>query len=299
MSLTSSVLLKLVVEKSLSWSTTQRYCQFAMLCLVVYDIIILLDKEIKYIWDWGNRNRLTGIAYLVIRYFAVIHTILAIWGLSPSSQHTCIITSWIAGLLGWAITSCIDYVLCKRVCAMYSFYQSMRNKWFRTTLKFLLVVQSCVSLGVLLASLASLNKSPVIATDFICTAMEPGIKRIIYWIMSPCFELLLVISAIVKIHELLKIPTLDFRGSSTRVAKQCVQEQILYVFFLVFCSISNILVFSPIFFTFTSASTLSLAGSRMVINLRERLDRSTDGSYDESTGVDLITFHGPIDTDSN
>ncbi|KAI5121789.1 hypothetical protein M0805_009781 [Coniferiporia weirii] len=57
------------------------YGQIALATLLAYDILITMDKEVKYFWS--SPGKLVSILFFMNRYIGLSSALLEIWGKSP------------------------------------------------------------------------------------------------------------------------------------------------------------------------------------------------------------------------
>lgn len=177
----------------------------ATITLISYDYLLLLDKEIQYVWKrpWSRMS----ILYLIVRYFGLVLALLwGFWGgllYMPESPcyNLIVFMEW-----GYSAYSCIaEVILIWRLYALYN-----RSKLLLRILLglFLPIVAASIGADVFLYSRPSMFfVNEIITPDATyCTFLfRTGFRPATYWsIPMISFDVLLVILAAAKLGNHIK-----------------------------------------------------------------------------------------------
>ncbi|KAH8115949.1 hypothetical protein DFH11DRAFT_1583037, partial [Phellopilus nigrolimitatus] len=242
---------------ALFFLTLEKYCRFAATSLLVYDIIITLEKE-------SSPRKLSSWIFFLNRYIGLFAAIV------DTDSH---FDTW---------THQVADILLLRVLAFFS-----GDKRIARGLSALFVLMAVLMFAILLYVEISL-KVGLVFSDGVSECVSKGVFRqswaTTYWVIPVVFELVLL--ALV-IHEATKFWKLshDFRGF--KLVSVLVRDQVVYFFVVIACDIANLMsywldggYFRSMVSGFSNASLLCVLGSRLLFNLHEAAERGLNGGSD-------------------
>ncbi|EJC99668.1 uncharacterized protein FOMMEDRAFT_160095 [Fomitiporia mediterranea MF3/22] len=221
---------------------TTQFIQVATLTVLVYDILLTVDKEIKYFWKSPMR------------------TVNAVFFASASS-----------------LTLVYPDILVIRILALYS-----RDRRLATFLKALLAVEAASKLTLMIyntytqrITIGAIGDGRIFCT---CHQGTPYVWGILNWIIPLSFGSLLMILAVYKAAEFWKMSA-GLTGFS--LVKVLIQDQLIYYALVISCCVFDILQFSDfaeswtadLFAALGSPIFLCILGSRLLFNLKEAGER--------------------------
>ncbi|KAM5545101.1 hypothetical protein V8D89_001212 [Ganoderma adspersum] len=112
-----------VSPKEMAFIMNTSYCVFAAGALLVYDWLLCLHLEVRYIWKWRARVTLSTLVYTCSRYGMLLHNLLVVATVYPMSdvRYGCAADLWtqtvfeILGLVSFSAFSALRaYVLSNR-----------------------------------------------------------------------------------------------------------------------------------------------------------------------------------------
>ncbi|PIL32969.1 hypothetical protein GSI_05087 [Ganoderma sinense ZZ0214-1] len=75
-----------VTAQEISDLRTSLYCGYAVFALLVYDWLLCLGREVRFIWRWHSRATGSSLVYAVSRYAVIISNLLSILTAYPMSD---------------------------------------------------------------------------------------------------------------------------------------------------------------------------------------------------------------------
>ncbi|KAH8115952.1 hypothetical protein DFH11DRAFT_1583088 [Phellopilus nigrolimitatus] len=267
---------------ALFFMTLEKYCRFAATSLLVYDIIITFEKEVKYFWS--SPRKLSSWIFFLNRYiglFAAIvdtDTYFPTFNNSRSSRrftkyNSCLFYAW---------THQLADILLLRVLAFFS-----GDKRISRCLSALFVLEAVWMFSILLYIEISL-KVGLAFQDGVSDCVNNGafqqIWATVYWVVPLIFELVLL--ALV-IHEATKFCRLSKGFHRSKLISVLVRDQVVYFFVVIACDIASLMsywldggLFRGLVSGFSNASLLCVLGSRLLFNLHEVAERGLNGGSD-------------------
>ncbi|PAV15217.1 hypothetical protein PNOK_0897800 [Pyrrhoderma noxium] len=261
---------------------TQRCIQVAICALLVYDVLITVEKEVKHFWTsrWHN---VTHIIFFLNRYVGILAATASIFytaldaTTSSCNLHHCKFSIWTKHVGGIFNIIIIDYILVIRVLALWG-----NNKFLSIILKAIIVCEAIAKLVLVIkADLIADDQAYVFAEGVtICDVGPNAFPQIetlgfINWLIQTVVGFILFALALFQSAKQWKL--MHFKGNDLK--RVLIRDQIAYYFIVLFCGLINIISYqvtglstsngayvisilgSPIF--------LSILGSRMFINLKE------------------------------
>ncbi|KAI5117041.1 hypothetical protein M0805_000116 [Coniferiporia weirii] len=232
----------------------QLFARVSATTLLAYDIVITMDKEVKYFW----KTPFTPISFLYFlnRYLGLLEALLDI-------------RCWI-GILA------IDAILLIRVIALYERSQKLTvclsslfvaeaaaMLWF--TVRIRLDISIGISIGNPLSGIGDVTGCGV-------TLDIPQLMAVLYWIPPTVFELILLVLSVRKGAEFWRV-TAGLKGF--KLMHVLIRDQVVYFALVLACSVANVILIyvdervAIAGAIFTNVTAPCILGSRILINLRE------------------------------
>ncbi|KAJ6478543.1 hypothetical protein C8R47DRAFT_1138733 [Mycena vitilis] len=252
-----------------------RAFQCAATALIAHDYLLTLDREIAFFW-YTPTGRWTLARYLFFlnRYFPLFAISLNTWALLSTeiTEHFCYV--WVHFLVisfGAVEIFVIQLILITRIYAMYS-----RNKTLLWVLCILFVL--CAAAAVTTAAIAvsgSPSTNEPLPGVIICASLIPPKNIWSFWIPILVFESILFLLAVNKsIRHVYKNPLGE--TLTTNFLRIILRDSVVYYFAILVAYMINALIWrfgAPSLldvFHGMALSFVSMAGGRMLMNLRER-----------------------------
>ncbi|KAI5116271.1 hypothetical protein M0805_002617 [Coniferiporia weirii] len=248
--------------------------------LLAYDIVITMDKEVKYFW----KTPFTPISFLYFlnRYLGLLEALLDI---------RCDFLTWFYDISGWIGILAIDVILLIRVIALYERSQKLTvclsslfvaeaavMLWF--TVRIRLDIGIGISIGKLLSGIGDVTGCGV-------TLDIPQLMAVLYWIPPTVFELILLVLSVRKGTEFWGV-TAGLKGF--KLMHVLIRDQIVYFALVLACGVANVILIyvdkgvMTAGAIFTNATAPCILGSRILINLREAAGRDVYASGRSRSG---------------
>jgi len=260
------------VSQELDQLQAQRYTRVSPMALIIYDILLTMDREILYFWR--KSFSVVQVIYFLNRYFGLFLVVVEVGdSLIPiSTTHLCnfsfqfeVYTALVAYLLAQA-------VMCIRVHALYS-----RSKFIFAFLLVLYIMQGAAMLGVEIAfdlSITIIGIPALTACD--TTTGTTPFWIFANWIPPIFFELILLSLTLYKAYEYYHMSSAPDARPQSDLMRVFVRDQICYfiaivlagtvtMFFQADPAESNLI---NIALNFTLAVPC-IIGSRLLLNLKE------------------------------
>ncbi|KAI5116272.1 hypothetical protein M0805_002618 [Coniferiporia weirii] len=266
----------------------QLFARASASTLLAYDILITMDKEVKYFW----KTPFTPISFLYFlnRYTGLLEALVDV---------RCGFVSWFFQISSWISILAVDVILLIRVLALYE-----RSQKLTMCLSSLLVVEAAVMLWCLVRIQLDIGIDISIRTSFagIGNATECGISVdmprlmfVLYWIPPTVFELVLLVLSVRKGAEFWR-ETAGLNGF--KLIRVLIRDQVVYFALILACGVANVILIyvdegvMTAGTIFTNATAPCILGSRILVNLREAAGRNVyasgrSRSGSESGAIDL------------
>ncbi|EJC99847.1 uncharacterized protein FOMMEDRAFT_170378 [Fomitiporia mediterranea MF3/22] len=246
------------------------YLQVIVTCLLVYDILITLDKEAKYFWKRSMNS--VHIIFFANRYIGLVTAILGLATFTFHVNHAmCTTIAWVCGLGDWIIIMSIDYILILRVLALY-----MHNRALSYILKSIFILESAATLAAVIAknvyaelAIGILDDKHTLCGDF----------RILPKSLPMINGLLLMFLALYKASQYWR-DSASIKGLG--LVKVLILDQAIYFLLTIFSLLSLIIssqylgpnpVVGLVLSELGSPILLCILGSRLLFNLKEAGER--------------------------
>ncbi|KAL5478872.1 hypothetical protein ACEPAI_2149 [Sanghuangporus weigelae] len=262
--------------------------QFAVLALMVYDIIITMDKEaiVPSTYSWKvltslrtsppiNTDRLFWGEYLWINLCQHMRRVFySLFDLDHAFQ------SHQSGLpLDCLVVICIEYALFLRARALYSL--EVKDKKIARYAMILFVIEAAATFGIVINETIMLEAiAKGIAGFSYCASGTPSkVEWSFLWIIVLSYQIMMTSLCVYKATRLHR--TLGLRG--VHLVKVVVRNQLTYLSIIIICSIFNLIgefdlnlpaVGQAFYLTIGSKSVFSLVGSRMLIHLKQAAEET-------------------------
>ncbi|PFH47895.1 hypothetical protein AMATHDRAFT_66576 [Amanita thiersii Skay4041] len=255
--------------QSLGDLQSTRYAELASSCIIVYDHLITLDREIDLIWmsPWSTGK----VLFILNRYYTLTSVLINNYGLF-GSHLTNSICSHFYPWQGWTgLIACIlaEAILQMRIYALY--YLNKRLLVVMVTLFVACMASSAYVMGSVLSNIDA------IAVNFsgwhVCLPLNVSSHFYAFWIPILFFETFLCILAIYRGFQTFKTDGSLFQ-SGRRLVGILIRDSVMY--FIVMCAtyLTNLLVWVlarqtlleiPIGFSVAFSCVLA---NRVVLNVR-------------------------------
>ncbi|KAI5120947.1 hypothetical protein M0805_001652 [Coniferiporia weirii] len=270
------------------WLSTldqELYCRVAVTSVLLYDIIITMDKEIAYFWS--APRSLVSLIYFLNRYIALFISLFDI-------KSTAL--PWSYQIAGWMGILLIDCILMMRVLALFS-----GNKKLAACLAALFVTEGAVMLGVLVRIETSVQDMVVIILPGRTGCASQGVFlqnwATAYWVPTLVFEVILTALALYKAlcyrRECAALggDGVSGSGSRTSLLTVLVRDQAIYFVLVIICGLASVSSYwialgqySSNVSLFANAALPCVLGSRLLCNLKEEAARTSRGGASMSLG---------------
>lgn len=259
-----------------------QYCQISISSLLVYDMITTLDREIEYYWS--NPYRLNSLLFFFNRYIGITTALLTNWfNTFNENEILCCITYWSHVVANWITILLIDYILLKRVVALY-----LHKRNINYALHVLFFLEALIELALLIYVnlYQGLTIGQLADGARICMFVNvvPANWGVAFWIVPMVYEVLLMFLALHRAGQHLRV----VRGlSGSRLIKILLKDQAIYFLLVVSCSVANIaanrisgngFLVPFLLNVLGSPSLLSVLGSHILFHLNQELDNERERS---------------------
>ncbi|KAI5119378.1 hypothetical protein M0805_001054 [Coniferiporia weirii] len=251
--------------------------EVAIASLLVYDTIIAMDKEVRYFWN--SPGSFVSLVYFSNRYIGVFSALVNI--------------PYLISIL------LIDYILLMRVLALYE-----KKRTVVVCLRILFVLEGASMAGILLYTNiyegVSVGGLAIDATACGVNRTIPQLWSPLFWSAPLVYGSILMILAIYKASKFWR---LSAGFSNFSVVKILIEDQAVYFFVVLLCSVANIVADSPhvvllnyaviiVLNILSSTSLLCILGSRLLVHLKEAGERGfNEGtSYRTAVAMSDIAF---------
>ncbi|KAH8106563.1 hypothetical protein DFH11DRAFT_1233451 [Phellopilus nigrolimitatus] len=268
-----------------------QYTGVALLTLLVYDMLITMDKEVKYFWS--SPRSFVSLIYFANRYIGILATLSGMIILIKQMKH-CFGFFWIEELANLMTVLLIDYILLMRVLALYH-----QDKRLAACLRTLFGLEAAFLLGILIYGNIY---QEIVVLDFEKSVTICGVNRgspIVWgslsWAAPMLYEIILMVLALYKAAEYWR-ETGGF--SQFALVKVLIQDQAIY-FRVIFCSVTEIMaiqllisstVVADLLDVLGSPSLLCLLGSRLLVHLKEAGEIGAGGTSYRMNTMSNIEF---------
>ncbi|KAI5115406.1 hypothetical protein M0805_006750 [Coniferiporia weirii] len=246
----------------------QLFVRVSATMLLAYDIVITMDKEVKYFW----KTPFTPISFLYFlnRYVGLLEVLVEI---------RCDFLSWFGQISGWISILAIDAILLIRVIALYG-----RSQKLTLCLSFLFVAEASVMLWLFVRIRLSIRTTLIRsggASECEASTDIPQLFLALYWLPSTVFGLVLLVLSVRKGAELWR-ERAGLKGF--RLMHVLVRDQVVYFILVLACGVViAILIYVneglvSAWSVFTNATAPCILGSRILVNLREAAARNVYAS---------------------
>ncbi|KAI5119379.1 hypothetical protein M0805_001054 [Coniferiporia weirii] len=262
--------------------------EVAIASLLVYDTIIAMDKEVRYFWN--SPGSFVSLVYFSNRYIGVFSALVNIpfFTLHVNENFTDLISILL-----------IDYILLMRVLALYE-----KKRTVVVCLRILFVLEGASMAGILLYTNiyegVSVGGLAIDATACGVNRTIPQLWSPLFWSAPLVYGSILMILAIYKASKFWR---LSAGFSNFSVVKILIEDQAVYFFVVLLCSVANIVADSPhvvllnyaviiVLNILSSTSLLCILGSRLLVHLKEAGERGfNEGtSYRTAVAMSDIAF---------
>ncbi|KAL5514174.1 hypothetical protein ACEPAG_2262 [Sanghuangporus baumii] len=256
------------------------YFGMAATCLLTYDIITTIDKEVHLFWK--ARNNFTTWVFFLNRYIGFYAaSINTIYFLNPHRAFG----AWSHQLAGWFGIVMIDCILLMRVLALCP-----GDKKLARFLMALFAAESIASFGLLLHIEIIYHPGNIHVLNRVYCGIRGHFDKQSatgYWILPLIFEIVLLGVAVHK--------SITYWGSFKelgrfKLASILLRDQIIYFIIVMACSVGSITVywiddsnFQAVVSGFANASLPCVLGSHLLFNLKEAALKSPTDSTDLGT----------------
>ncbi|PAV17982.1 hypothetical protein PNOK_0646800 [Pyrrhoderma noxium] len=279
--------------------TITQLVQFSVATLLIYDIVITVDMEVsihvhprsklhRNLYDKKRPFQFIKVVYFLNRYLGLFGSLAYLkWGAFNPTESQCKGSDyrWSLNLTNCVIIISIDYILMKRVLALY-----LQGRQIERVLKSLLVLASLIKI-ILFAYIQS--KIPVLVGVLaegttVCGESGPQPPLYLYifdWGFPLLFEGVLMVLAFFKASLYWKRST----SFGAFLVKVLIRDQFIYLLLATFCSVLSIIennipisnkFISAVFLVIGNPSILCVLGSRMLFNLKESRSFSNESQSD-------------------
>ncbi|KAI5116273.1 hypothetical protein M0805_002619 [Coniferiporia weirii] len=257
----------------------QLFARVSATTLLAYDIVITMDKEVKYFW----KTPFTPISFLYFlnRYLGLLEALVDV---------RCDFLSWFYQISGWIGILAVDVILLIRVIALYE-----RSQKLTVCLSSLFVVEAAVMLWCLVRIQLdigigiSIGSAVGNAAECGITLDIPQLMFVLYWIPPTVFELVLLMLSVRKCAEFWR-ETAGLKGF--KLMHVLIRDQVVYFALVLACGVANVILIyvdegvTSAGAIFTNATVPCILGSRILINLREAAGRNVYASSRSRSGSD-------------
>ncbi|KAI5115162.1 hypothetical protein M0805_002674 [Coniferiporia weirii] len=252
----------------------QLFARVSGTTLLAYDIVITMDKEVKYFW----KTPFTPMSFLYFlnRYLGLLEALVDI---------RCNVLGWFYQISGWIGILAIDVILLIRVIALYE-----RSQKLTVCLFSLLVAEAAVMLWCSVRIQLSIGK-PITrignATECGLIVDVPQLMLVLYWLPPTVFELALLVLSVRKAAEFWRV-TAGLKG--LKLVHVLVRDQIAYFALILAFGLANAILtcvdigVAGVGMGFPNPIVPCILGSRILINLREVAGRNVYASGRNRSG---------------
>jgi len=264
---------------------------------LLWDILITLDQEVTYIWR--SHWTLPKVLYLATRYYGLFNTIFnTVVPILPNlSVSFCSSWSWFIGFSGAVFfTTTVNFIFLLRLRALYH-----RNRKALIFLTILYVAEFFTEVTVTVITIKNVHMKPIPAGLPLtgCYSSNPSRLTLVSWI--PClavaciffaFTLYQFILALQDEENKLAFASFRHREHVRPVVSLFVRDGAIF-FALIFAVMLINTVFNVIGGVLGAAGIpwlmagYSIAGSRLVLNIRGILSHNRDGLISNVTRVEV------------
>ncbi|KAI5121788.1 hypothetical protein M0805_009780 [Coniferiporia weirii] len=248
--------------------------QVAIATLLAYDTLITMNQEVKYFWS--TPGKFVSIIYFTNRYIGLLSAFVEIWGVS---------IAWIHAVADTLTMLLIDFILLMRVFALFSY-----NRKVVVCLGSLFGVEVVLMLSIVIYSVAyeKIGVGKLVEGITACGMNHffPSVWGTLFWGTPLTVEAILLSLSLYKASHYWRVSA--GLGGATLI-KVLLQDQAIYFFLVMVCSIENIRVVwssssmaSDYSYALSSVTFPCIVGSRLLVHLREAMDR---GEYGGTTCV--------------
>ncbi|KAH8107484.1 hypothetical protein DFH11DRAFT_1711435 [Phellopilus nigrolimitatus] len=260
---------------------TLTYAAVAVLTLLVYDTIITMDKEMKYVWS--SPCKFVSLIYFANRYVGILGAISGIVVNTFQANETLRPgLFWLAYLSDWMTILLMDYILLMRVLALYH-----QDKNLTTCLMTIFGLEAALGLGALIYTIIyaeiSLLRLTEGATVCLNNRSPPKIWSALSWTVTLLYEIILMVLALCKAAQHWR-EIVGFRQFNLLTV--LIQDQAIYFILVIFCSVMGIvavqlfipnLLLANLLTVLGNPRLLCVLGSRLLIHLKEAGERGANG----------------------
>ncbi|KAH8112158.1 hypothetical protein DFH11DRAFT_1858205 [Phellopilus nigrolimitatus] len=255
------------------------YIEVTILTLLVYDMLITTDKEIKYFWS--SPRSFVSLIYFANRYIGILGA-LSVSELCTERHLAHCREDLMTVLL-------IDYILLIRVLALYH-----QDKRLAACLRSLFGLEAAFTLGILVYGTIYEESKHIfvvgkLSEDITLCGYNRSPPKV--WGALPCWNrvaamlygIILMILALYKAAEHWR-ETAGF--SQFTLVKVLIQDQAIYFIMVIFCSVMQIISFqlyipnvllADLLTILGNPSLLCVLGSHMLVHLKEAGERGANG----------------------
>ncbi|KAH8111441.1 hypothetical protein DFH11DRAFT_1613150 [Phellopilus nigrolimitatus] len=249
------------------------YYELAIVAALVYNIIITMDKEVKYFWS--TPGAFVSLIYFLNRYAGFFSALATALGSSfHATERLCNFSTWSEYLADWVTILSMDYILLMRVLALYS-----QARKFAICLNTLFFIEAAFTLGNDIYSVIYEQVEVGEALGFAFCGLgqvAPPVFGTLYWSAPLLFELTLMSLALYKAAGFWR-SSAGFGGIN--LVKVLIEDQAIYFISVMLCSAakltgywadipldSNVRIFLALL---SSTALVSVIGSRLMVHLKE------------------------------
>jgi len=263
---------------------------------LLWDILITLDQEVTHIWS--SHWNIPKVLYLATRYYGLFNTIFnTVVPMLPNlSVSFCTAWSWFIGFSGAVFfTTTVNLIFLLRLRALYH-----RNRKAVIFLTLLYVVEFITEVTITIITIKDVHMSPIPAGLPLtgCYSSSPGHLTLVSWI--PCLAVACVFFAFTLYQFFLALQDEENKlaFASFRHRKRMAPVISLFVrdgaifFALIFAVMLINTVCNVVGGVLTTAGIpwlmagYSIAGSRLVLNIRGSLSHNRDGLISTVTRIE-------------
>jgi len=248
----------------------------AAITLLGYDHLVTLDREIAYVWS-ARKNSIAFYLYVFNRFFSLTYLIFDSVPLTKSgvvSSKICVIYLMCNDIVTLIQTLLIQVILQLRVYALYE-----RSKTILMLLLTFCALEIAAMASLVGVTIGHLEHIPVVSTPTGCFYRGLLNASALFWVPGLVFEPLLCVLVIYKAWSREK------QGRRIPLMVTVARDSLIYfaVIFIVLLASTIIWARNPTYINMImpwSAALPSILGSRLLLNMREKVHRSgEENSY--------------------